>query len=116
MNRIKELRARNGESQADLAVAVNVSPSAMSGYETGKYQADIPTYFAIAKHFGVSLDYLLGGDSSEALPVTATPQPFPEAVDRFSRLDEIDRLRVLAYMDGILSGEKYSSSSKRGAV
>lgn len=115
MNRIKELRARSGESQAELAGAVNVSPSAMSGYETGKFQADIPIYFAIAKHFGVSLDYLLGGDEDPKPGRKDYFPPFPEATDRFSRLDEVDRIRVLAYMDGILSGEKYSTQTKRSA-
>lgn len=112
MNRIKELRARYGESQADLAAAVNVSPSALSGYETGKYQADVPTYFAIAKHYGVSVDYLLGGDAPELSPVVI---PYPEAIDRFERLDDVDRIKALAYMDGLLAGEKYSRPSKRAA-
>lgn len=109
MNRIKELRARNNESQAQLASAVNVSASALSGYETEKYQADIPTYFAIAKHFGVSLDYLLGGEE----PRLQMPSPiYPEVTGRYSRLTEIDRVKVVAYMDGILSGSEYQTLKK----
>ena len=41
MNRIKALRNAASVKQADLAKAVNVSPAALSGYETGKYEADI---------------------------------------------------------------------------
>lgn len=62
MNRIKELRLKYGMKQAELAARVNVSHAALSGYETGKYEADIETYFAIAKIFNVSIDYLLGND------------------------------------------------------
>ena len=42
--------------------AVNVSQAALSGYETGKYEADLETYKRIANFFGVSLGYLLGDD------------------------------------------------------
>ena len=61
MNRIKELRAAKNVKQADLASAISVSQAALSGYETGKFQADIDTYKKIAAYFDVSLDYLLGG-------------------------------------------------------
>lgn len=60
MNRIKALRTDANVKQADLAKAVNVSPAALSGYETEKYEAELDTYMAIANYFGVSLDYLLG--------------------------------------------------------
>ena len=60
MNRIKLLRTTAGIKQADLACAISVSPAALSGYETGKYEADNETYLKIANYFDVSLDYLLG--------------------------------------------------------
>lgn len=63
MNKIKELRAQRNIKQAELAVAVNVSQAALSGYETGKYEADIDTYKRIADYFGVSMDYLLGNNA-----------------------------------------------------
>lgn len=113
MNRIKELRIRNNVQQTELASHIGVAASTLSGYESEKSQADIGTYKKIAEYFGVTLDYLFGGPESPE-PVML-PAPFPEVTDRFSRLSEIDRLRVLAYMDGMLSGEKYSTSSKRSA-
>ena len=67
MNRIKELRKRDNVKQADLAKSVNVSQAALSGYETGKYEADTDTYRRIANYFDVSLDYLLGGQPADAI-------------------------------------------------
>lgn len=64
MNRIKELRSIHKMKQADLAAAINVSPAALSGYETSKFEADIETYIKIAEVFGVTLDYLLCEDGS----------------------------------------------------
>lgn len=66
MNRIKLLRKAKNIKQADLAKAISVSQSALSGYETGKYEADTDTYKRLADFFGVTLDYLLGGDPSAA--------------------------------------------------
>lgn len=62
MNRIKLLRKAKNIKQADLAKAISVSQSALSGYETGKYEADTDTYKRMADFFGVTLDYLLGRD------------------------------------------------------
>lgn len=62
MNRIKALRSKKQIKQIELASAVNVSQAALSGYETGKYEADLETYKRIANFFGVSLGYLLGDD------------------------------------------------------
>lgn len=66
MNRIKLLRKAKNIKQADLSKAISVSQSALSGYETGKYEADTDTYKRLADFFGVTLDYLLGGDPSAA--------------------------------------------------
>lgn len=63
MNRIKELRAEKNIKQADLAKFLNVSPAAMSGYETGKFEAELGTYEKMAEYFGVTLDFLLGRDT-----------------------------------------------------
>lgn len=65
MNRIKALRNKKGIKQIELAAEVNVSQAALSGYETGKYEADLETYKRIASYFGVSLGYLLGDDSPD---------------------------------------------------
>lgn len=73
MNRIKSLRAQRGIKQAELASAIKVSQAALSGYETGKYEADIGTYMAIAKFFNVTLDYLLDNSSSDSSAVVRVP-------------------------------------------
>lgn len=65
MNRIKELRAEKNIKQAELAKFLNVSPAAMSGYETGKFEAELGTYEKIAEYFGVTLDFLLGRDTTK---------------------------------------------------
>lgn len=109
MNRIKELRIKNNFSQKDLAEKINVTSVTISGYETEKYEAPIETYKKLAALFGVSLDYLLGGEEPQMQkPVSI----YPEVTGRYSRLSEIDRAKVIAYMDGILSGSEYQTLKK----
>lgn len=61
--RIRDLREDQELSQQELANVLNVSQTTYSRYETGKL--DIPTQalIALAKFYGVSVDYLLGVES-----------------------------------------------------
>lgn len=87
MNRIKELRNEQNIKQAELASIVKVSQAALSGYETGKYEADIETYKRIADYFSVSLDYLLG---KETLPSNAIKIPVLGSVPAGIPLEAIE--------------------------
>lgn len=96
MNRIKELRASTGTKQSELATAIKVSQAALSGYETGKFEADIATYKRIATFFNVTLDYLLGENLPAApdaikIPVLGSvPAGIPlEAVEDILDWEEI---------------------------
>lgn len=59
-NRLKQLRLRWNENQADVARHLNLSREAYSMYETGKRQPPYETLQAMGDHFRVSTDYLLG--------------------------------------------------------
>lgn len=49
--RIKELREQAGEKQEETAISL---------YENGRIKPTVDTIAAIAKHYNVSADYLLG--------------------------------------------------------
>jgi len=55
-NRIRELRAERGWSQADLAEQLDVSRQSVNAIETGRYDPSLPLAFAIAKLFGKSIE------------------------------------------------------------
>lgn len=61
MNKIKELRVKRKISQQKLAAALTVHQTAISQWETGRTTPDIEVAKAMAKLFGVSLEYLLDG-------------------------------------------------------
>jgi putative transcriptional regulator len=51
-NRLKELRAERGWSQAELAERLDVSRQSVNAIETDKYDPSLPLAFKIARLFG----------------------------------------------------------------
>ncbi|KAF1036031.1 MAG: hypothetical protein GAK35_04134 [Herbaspirillum frisingense] len=57
-NNVRELRAKLGWSQADLALRLNVSRQTVNAIETGRYDPSLPLAFAMAKVFGRRIEEL----------------------------------------------------------
>jgi putative transcriptional regulator len=55
-NRLRELRAERGWSQAYLAEKLEVSRQSVNAIETGKYDPSLPLAFKIARLFGKMID------------------------------------------------------------
>ena len=55
-NRLRELRAERGWSQADLAERLDVARQSVNAIETGKYDPSLPLAFKIARLFGQSIE------------------------------------------------------------
>jgi len=68
---IKELREKNGITQAELAEKLFVSDKAVSKWENGKGYPDVSLLEPIAKIFGVSLAELLSGKTVSNVNVSA---------------------------------------------
>lgn len=58
--RLKELRVEQGLSQLQLAKLVGVSSVAITYWETKQRVPNLDAVIALAKYFGVSLDYIAG--------------------------------------------------------
>jgi putative transcriptional regulator len=55
-NKLRELRAERGWSQAYLAEALEVSRQSVNAIETGKYDPSLPLAFKIAKLFALPIE------------------------------------------------------------
>jgi len=60
-DRLRELRAHERITQAELAKSLHVSDVAVSNYELGSRFPKLHILLAIADHFGVTVDWLLRG-------------------------------------------------------
>jgi putative transcriptional regulator len=55
-NMLKDLRARHGMTQADLAARLDVSRQTVIAIENGRYDPSLPLAFAIARVFGLKIE------------------------------------------------------------
>ena len=62
MNRIKELRESKGVQQKEMAIDLGVTQPTISNWELGIKVPSAKNTRMLADYFGVSVDYLLGGD------------------------------------------------------
>lgn len=62
-DRLREQREINGLSQRGVAKRLNVSPSIISGYETGERTPSVENLLALSYLYRCSTDYLLGKET-----------------------------------------------------
>lgn len=69
MNNIKNLRLALGLSQAQLAEACGLHQTAVSQWEKGRTRPDTGALEKLAEIFGVSVDFILGREIENKIPV-----------------------------------------------
>lgn len=62
--RIKLLRQQNGETQEKLSEDLGISLSMLKQVESGRKGVSIELLILLASHFGVSLDYIILGETT----------------------------------------------------
>jgi putative transcriptional regulator len=55
-NDVRQRRAEQGLSQAELAKAMEVSRQTINAIETGRYLPSLPLAMALARYFGTSVE------------------------------------------------------------
>lgn len=73
-NRLRELRAERGWTQANLAERLKVSRQTVNAVETGRYDPSLPLAFAIADVFDTRIEdvFIPAGDQEAAAQPEAT--------------------------------------------
>ena len=85
VNKIRDLRTREGLKQTDLAKMLNCSNTAISNYETGFRDIDSETICKLCEIFGCSADYLLG---RSALPTPELSDEEAQLLQAYRRGDD----------------------------
>lgn len=58
--RLKDMREDNDLTQSDIAAILKTTRQQVSKWETGVQMMGVDKYIILAKHYNVSVDYLLG--------------------------------------------------------
>ena len=121
MNRLKELREKNGITQKAFANSCNIATSTYNQYETGKRQPDLETLKKLAEKLQVTVDYLLGGEEKEKPVHVDEPEQgriSPEKkilLSAFDRASDDDRRVLWTLLDRYLTPneKQYFSQSEQ---
>jgi len=109
-DRIKALREERGIRQIDLAEAIGVSLSAVSGYELNTRTPRIDILTKIADYFGVTPNYLLGEDEN----LSQLEAEFPEGIRVLRRankeMTEEQKKRLVKYIDYMLDNKMFGDN------
>jgi transcriptional regulator with XRE-family HTH domain len=73
--RLRLLRRENRLTQSDLARAILVPRVTYTHYELGKRTPDLDTIILLARHFTVSVDFLVGNSDVRAMAIQKLTSP-----------------------------------------
>lgn len=104
--RLKELREAKKESQQKLALLLNVSQTMISRYELGQAYPDYDTLIVLAKHYNVSIDYLIGySDSRLSCSKSDLSENEQALLSLFKQLNDTQKEKVTSYIQGMLEAK-----------
>lgn len=78
--RLRKLRIQNNLTQKDIAGLLDLSPSIVSGYETGERTPSVEVLLQLSGIYKTSTDYLLGKDKVVPTPSVDLSGLTPEQV------------------------------------
>ena len=99
--RIAALRRQRSISQAELAGALRISPSAVGMYEQGRREPSIEILIALAEEFGVTLDYLVAGQMATVRDGTALHRLIADRCGNsplLQRKDELSKEEIICHL------------------
>ena len=96
-DRLKSLRLNEDLTQEELGKIIGKSKNNVSQYETNKRQTDDETKLLLAKHFDVSVDYLLGNIDEPTPPSIISKDNGEVANDLNILLEKLNNEEDLMY-------------------
>lgn len=102
-NRIRELREEKHMTQVRLSIELEVSQETVSAYESGKHYPSVENLIKLSHLFHTSCDYILGL-SDIRCPMNKNNLEQKEVIilEKYRQLDEIRKIRLEAYLEGLL--------------
>lgn len=100
-DRLRELRLRKNLSQEEVARQIGITRSAYSHYEINNRQPVYDTLIKLSVYFDVSLDYIIGGDSSRGTAAGMNPDTV-EIIRLLSSMDQDKRKQSITKMMDVI--------------
>lgn len=114
---IKDIRKAHGETQSDLATAINVSDTTIANYEAGTRLPDMEKIKAIAEHYGFPVDRLINEDFS-SMDFTLSTLTWEKAIEvmavQFPIISTEKAMQNPDFAEGYLRTQKIWNKIKEG--
>lgn len=105
MQRIKELRLKNGESQTELAKIVGVSLRTIQNYESGNVDVPYKSLEKIAQHYDVTVAYLFD-EVYDEIPEELFESTIDDPLQHYERLNEkINLSKEIVYLKQLIESQ-----------
>lgn len=99
--RIKELREQKKISQKKLCDDLGYNPTTYNNYELLKNEPNIETLVKLADYYNVSIDYLVGRDTSNDVGYLNEMETY--LMKMFRELNSQSQAKVVGYIEAELS-------------
>lgn len=94
MNRLKELRIKNGFTQAHVSELLKCSTTVYSRYETGDRQPSIDVLICLSNIFNVSIDYIVNNPRADKKQIILSDFD-AKLLQNFHSADHFDQIAVM---------------------
>jgi len=101
-NRLRQLRLKRSISQEEVAKHIGITRSAYSHYEINNRQPVYETLLKLASFYDVSLDYIIGRDTSDKPGV---PEDTVEIINFLNTLDNSERKTKIDMMMSVIKNK-----------
>ena len=96
--KLKELRAKIGKTQKEVAERLELQTQTYQNYELGRRQPDNDMLLKLADFFHVSLDELFGRENCDILNLNMLEKEEQEIIQNLKLLSRDNLLKVSAYV------------------
>lgn len=106
INKIKKLREAAGLKQSELAEKLFVRQNTVSSWESDRTEPDFESLRKMAEIFGVSVDYILGGENKMPVGYYSDEQFMVDC----TTLSEENRQKVLDFASWLLERQGHGQT------
>jgi len=108
---LKEIRKKHKLTQTEVANYLNTSQQTYSDYEKEKTQPSIEMLIKLSELFHTSIDNLIRNNENKIIP-GQHPIYQEELINDIIELNQIECLKVKAYIEGLKAGKKEYEQEK----
>ena len=108
---LKDYRKKQNLTQAEVAKYLNTTHQTYNNYENGKYEPSIEMLIKLSELFHTSIDNLIKENEDKITP-GQHPIYQEELINDIIELNQIECLKVKAYIEGLKAGKQEYEQEK----